>query len=76
MSRTLRKVSNNPCQLRAPRTTAEIRQLKGLLTDLRLEGLGISGLNRIHRRKNVPTAWDDIVCSGYRQMDYEVKLWA
>jgi serine/threonine protein kinase HipA of HipAB toxin-antitoxin module len=75
MSRTRRLKSNNPCQLRAPRTTAEIRQLVGLLADLRSDDLAISGINRIHRRTNIPTAWDDIVCSGYRQIDYGRRPW-
>jgi len=50
---------------RRPKTTNEIRQNKGLLSDIKADDIqfDISGINRLHR--HIPTHWDDIVISAY-----------
>lgn len=56
--------------LRRPRTFNEISQLEELLIDDDLEDYNISGMNRIKKRKHLPTAWDDEVISAYYEEDH------
>lgn len=67
MSRTIRSSNYHPLWLRRPRTTNELRQVKCILHDLQNEDYMISGMNHLHRRLNLPTYWDDKVCSSYYQ---------
>lgn len=72
MSRTHRnlKYRHNLC-LRIPKTSKEHRDLEGILTDDYVEEYHLSGINRMHKRKsNLPTAWDDLIISAYRE-EYE-----
>lgn len=74
MARTHRNLEGmNGCALRKPKTTNERRILNGIICDSWYEDYKISGLNRLHHRySNSPTAWDDLVISGYRQEDWKV----
>jgi hypothetical protein len=64
MSRTFR---NKPYKIfRKPKTFNQIRNTEGLLTDERIEDVAISKTNRM--RRHIPTAWDDIPCSAYKQL--------
>ena len=56
--------------LRHPQTYNEISQLEEMLVDDDLEDFNISGLNRIRKRKQIPTAWDDEVISAHYQEDH------
>lgn len=70
MSRTQRNFPDwKRFYYRRPKTTNEIRQNQGLLSDIKVDDVqfNISGINRLHR--HIPTAWDDVVISSY----YEVK---
>lgn len=71
MAHTHRNSSYSSCALRKPRTTNEIRQAYNLLIDNQIEDYNLSGVNRLRSRySNLPTHWDDIVCSSYYQNDY------
>jgi hypothetical protein len=68
MARTLRNTPYNGPMFRGPKTSNEIRQLMGILTDIKIENNNISGVTRIRARKNyLPDRWDDIVCSSFYQ---------
>jgi hypothetical protein len=73
MARTHRSLPKKSCYcyFRKPKTSQEIRKLKGLLNDLKLEDseYKLSGVNRMHRY--IPTAWDDIVISAYYEQDFK-----
>lgn len=56
--------------LRYPHTFNEISQLNEILIDDDLDDYTISGLNRIKKRKHLPTAWDDEVISAYYEEDH------
>jgi hypothetical protein len=76
MSRTHRYRINSDISsysrfLRKPKTLNEMRQNIAILHD---ENIGefeysLSGKNRIHKRKRLPTLWDDIHISGNKE-DY------
>lgn len=64
MSRTFRSPQAN-C-LRNPHHLNEESQLRGLLRDLKYEGIALSGVNRLHKRLSaMRDSWDDIVVSAY-----------
>ena len=77
MSRTWRNLRGSPyLYFKRPRTFNEIRQLSGLKNDYQDLGsaeprLGwtLSKQNRLFGRY-IPTAWDDVVISGYRERRY------
>jgi hypothetical protein len=73
MSRTYRKLNGmHPAALRYPHTFNEIRSLNGILNDDDFQEYEISKLNRIKSRQHLlPTCWDDVVISGYREIDYK-----
>ena len=73
MSRTNRNVEHiHSGALRHPHTFNEIRQLDGILQEEDLEGLPVSKVNHMNVKKNqLPTAWDDIVVSGYCESDHQ-----
>ena len=73
MSRTNRNVEHiHSGALRHPHTFNEIRQLDGILQEEDLEGLPVSKVNHMNVKKNqLPTAWDDIVVSGYYESDHQ-----
>lgn len=56
--------------LRHPRTKNEISQIEEILVDDDLDDFQVSGMNRLRKRKNLPTAWDDEVMSSYYQEDH------
>jgi hypothetical protein len=57
--------------IRYPQTFNEIHQIEEILHDDDLEDYSISGLNRLKKRKQIPTSWDDQVISAYYQEDHE-----
>ena len=75
MARTYRNLKGmNRCALRNPKTTNERKTLIGLLQDNYVEEYQISGINRLHSRlANCVSSWDDIVISGYKEMDYKIS---
>ena len=72
MSRTIRSQAYewHPNPLRHPRTKNEMSQIQEILVNDDLEEYPISGVNRLKKRKNLPTAWDDEVISAYYQEDH------
>lgn len=73
MARTHRTLPKKRYYFRKPKTTQEIRKLKGLLNDLKVEEseYKLSGVNRMHRY--IPTAWDDYVISAYYEMNFKTN---
>jgi hypothetical protein len=69
MARTYRK--NGYGYFRHPKTFNQIRNTEAILTDLQEEEYPISGVNRMH--KYIPTAWDDLHCSAFKETPR--KLW-
>lgn len=67
MSRTYRKNLIYSSYFRFPKTFNEIRQISGILHDTQCdeEYSLIDGQNRLHRRKNIPTSWEDQPISAY-----------
>jgi len=63
-------INFNPGAFRHPQTFNEMSQLEELLVDDDLDNYKISGLNRLKRRKRLPTAWDDEVISAYYEEDH------
>lgn len=68
MSRTFRNKAYGlfGC-IRKPKTHNEIMNITGIITDIKVneyEDFPVSGINRMHRRKNIPTSWDDIHISS------------
>ena len=72
MSRTNRSqdFKYNPGNFRHPSTHNEMSQLEEILIDDDLQDFKISGINRIKKRKRLPTAWDDEVVSAHYQEDH------
>ena len=71
MSRTNRSQDFKYKQsLRHPHTYNEMSQLEEMIVDDDLEDFKISGINRIKKRKRLPTAWDDEVVSAHYQEDH------
>lgn len=73
MARTYRNLEGmNHCALRFPKTYNEIRNLNGIIENEDLEDFTLSKHNRISSRSHgLPTAWDDVVVSGYYETDYK-----
>jgi hypothetical protein len=61
MSRTHRSQSFNSCALRSPKTFNEIKQV-----EVSSDYYDSQYLPSI-RNRYIPTAWDDKVCSGWKQ---------
>lgn len=64
MSRTIRNKSYGllGC-IRKLKTHNEIMNITGIITDIKVNeyaDYSVSGVNRMHRRKNIPTSCDDI----------------
>ena len=81
MSRTFRKCRRSHFGnkkytpfIRKPKTLNEIRHNDALISDMNSGEFEykISGQNRIVRRKNLPTLWDDIHIAGNKE-DYQNK---
>ncbi len=68
MSRTIRRLPQNPAGLRHPHTQQEKRQLNSLKADETYCEFNISPRNRLHR--HIVDAFDDITASSWHQMDY------
>jgi hypothetical protein len=72
MSRTLRKVelSNQYSRcLRKPKTSKEIKDLKQILLENKLDSFKLSKVNRIHKRLlNLPVYWDDLPISALKEL--------
>jgi len=69
MSRTFRNRSYG-CLFRKPKTHNEIMNISGIITDIKSDEYSdypLSGINRMHRRKNIPTSWDDIHISSIHE---------
>lgn len=73
MSRTYRKLEGmHRYAFRYPHTYNEIKNLDGVLNDDDFEEFSISKLNRIKSRQHhLPTCWDDILISGYKETNYK-----
>jgi len=75
MSRTHRNLEGmHRCAFRYPKTKNERTQLDTILHDSELMELPVSKVNHLKtRRHNLPSAWDDIIVSGYYQQDYKIN---
>jgi hypothetical protein len=68
MAHTQRNCSYNRCVFRFPKTYNERRQIEGLLLEEDIQDFNLSKMNRIRKKKNLPTSWDDVVCSSYYEI--------
>jgi len=63
MSRTVRNIPHNQfCFLRRPKTHNEIMNITGIINDIKVgeyKHYPVSGVNRMHRRKNIPDSHYD-----------------
>ena len=65
MSRTFRNNPETSTGLRHPHTMNERRQLKGLVTDAKLNQVQISPTNRLSR--TIPTSYDDLKVASFAE---------
>jgi hypothetical protein len=74
MSRTIRKRYDNSFGLfRKPHTHNEITSITGIINDIKrgeYSNFPISGLNRMHRRKNIPDDYSDLRISSMYEIDF------
>jgi hypothetical protein len=68
MAHTKRNATHNSCAFRNPKTFNERRQTEGFLLDEDILNYDISKINRLKQKRNLPTSWDDVVCSAYYEI--------
>ncbi len=69
MSRTYRRNAETATGLRHPHTMNERRQLKGLLTDARVNQCRVSPANRLSR--HLPSDFDDMKLASFAETFFD-----
>jgi len=69
MSRTYRRNAETSTGLRHPHTMNERRQLKGLLTDARVNQCRVSPANRLSR--HLPSDFDDMKLASFAETFFD-----